>query len=393
MMDNTNTYRFFDVLVELNNALVDEGRTLPEIAQALSMEEQTLLEDLGHIQAAIALRPVNSNKNSDEDVLKEAKENKKAKETEEIKEAEDTPMDGFMLAAGEEDDLFAEKTEKWKKKLLNNPELTIKAGYGTRKNYLYVSLTNGEYDAVNKFAQGHHIDTLLDGEELYKVHHDFNNYEMMNREKHRQIRKAIAENRMIIFRRGEETKKVFPIMIYQDVTFGYAYMMSYGSNEFYRIDRMQEIDTDLTDPKNKLIVLKEKMNKGERQRREKMIAYKEEHGEELRKKLNSIWGPSGGENEVKFKVYNDNGGAVIRKVMRDLQPYIDHAGYDIQTDEEGNLIVTGTVIGTSDFERYVRSYGASIVVISPESMRKSICQSAQDRLRDLGVAEEDIPKL
>ena len=182
-------------------------------------------------------------------------------------------------------------------------------------------------------------------------------------------------------------------MIYQDVTFGYAYMMSYGSNEFYRIDRMQEIDTDLTDPKNKLIVLKEKMNKGERQRREKMIAYKEEHGEELRKKLNSIWGPSGGEKEVKFKVYNDNGGAVIRKVMRDLQPYIDHAGYQTQTDEEGNLIVTGTVIGTSDFERYVRSYGASIIVISPDKMRESICQSAQDRLRDLGVAEEDIPKL
>ena len=134
MMDNTNTYRIFDVLVELNNALVDEGRTLPEIAQALSMEEQTLLDDLGHIQAAIALRPVNSNENSDADVLEEVKK---------IKETEDTPMDGFMLAAGEEDDLFAEKTEKWKKKLLNNPELTIKAGYGTRKNYLYVSLTNG----------------------------------------------------------------------------------------------------------------------------------------------------------------------------------------------------------------------------------------------------------
>lgn len=384
MMDNTNTYRIFDVLVELNNALVDEGRTLPEIAHALNMEEQTLLEDLGHIQAAIALRPVNLNENSDADVLEEVKK---------IKETEDTPMDGFMLAAGEEDDLFAEKMGEWKKKLLDNPELTIKAGYGTRKNYLYVSLTNGEYDAVNKFAQGHHIDTLLDGEELYKVHHDFNNYEMMNREKHRQIRKAIAENWMITFQRGQETKKVFPLMIYQDVTFGYAYMMSYGSNEFYRIDRMQESDTDLTDPKNKLIVLKEKMNKGECQRREKMIAYKEEHGEELRKKLNSIWGPSGGEKEMKFKVYNDNGGAVIRKVMRDLQPYIDHAGYQIQTDEEGNLIVTGTVIGLSDFERYVRSYGASIVVISPESMRKSICQSAQERLRDLGVAEEDIPKL
>lgn len=382
MKNNESIYRMFDMLIELNNAVsvkkniksknavnvkkdtkLDNeknfkiGKQIDEILKILNMSLDEFIDKIIDIQHAFPdIRGYGNSMKGYTFLI-------------------DLKKDG---GEEEENDVDTLDPKMLKDVLGGNPVASVYAAY-VSNNYLYVSLTDGEYTALKTFAQNHQLESLLDEDVLYRMHPDYNEYLIMNKENVVTIREAIDEGNKIQFQYGKEGEKtILPIMLYEDANFGYTYVIYQRKRKyhFYRVDRMSDI-TIVNDGHDK----------------QTMGDMTQEQYNDLNRRINSCWGTSGGEKEVKFKVYNDNGGAVIRKVMRDLQPYIDHAGYQTQTDEEGNLIVTGTVIGTSDFERYVRSYGASIVVISPEKMRESICQSAQDRLRDLGVSEEDIPKL
>ena len=91
--------------------------------------------------------------------------------------------------------------------------------------------------------------------------------------------------------------------------------------------------------------------------------------------LSQIWGMEMGEKvHVKIKILNEAN--VAHKVKRDLAQRVH--GVWSQKGEE--LYFEDDVIGIHNFRSWVNSYGSSVLVIEPESLRKEIMDSARKRI-------------
>lgn len=100
---------------------------------------------------------------------------------------------------------------------------------------------------------------------------------------------------------------------------------------------------------------------------------------DILKLLPNIWGMELGEKvHVKIKILNEAN--VQHKVKRDLAQRIHGTWTEIGED----LYFEDDVIGIYNFKSWLNSYGSSVLVIEPESLRKEIMESARKRIAFYG---------
>lgn len=204
------------------------------------------------------------------------------------------------------------------------------------------------------------------GEELYKICQDYNAYSIINNKVHTELIRAIENDewKKILYKSKKKIEfiNIKPIRIVEYESSGRSYVITLKGKKLepYRLDKIIKVENPDKNIANKSVDLSDNP---------------------LLEKIDYIWGmDNSNEFDVKFKVFNDNNGKVIEKVKRDLKHYIDHAGYKIEDLDGGHIMVTGKVIGKSDFERYIRSYGASIVVYEPQEIVDDIIKSNKEKL-------------
>lgn len=266
---------------------------------------------------------------------------------------------GFGIVFEDEslDDEYINLKKNIKNGKLDDKELSIT--FSSTNGVAYISLDYSEYDAILKIVDninGRFLSNKYSGEEIYKLCQDYNTYTNTNRVVHAKIVKAIEDGEGIQFlykRAGKiENIKIKPIRVVEYESFGKSYVVSQenGSIVAYRLDRIKNVET--------VKIKSEPIDSA------------------LFEKLDYVWDMDfKGEFDVRFKVFNDNAGRVIEKVKRDLKQYVDRAGYRITEQESGNIMVEGHVVGKGAFERYIRSYGASIVVFEPAEVVDDIIKS------------------
>ena len=119
-----------------------------------------------------------------------------------------------------------------------------------------------------------------------------------------------------------------------------------------------------------------------------------EQAEVMIRNLSYMWGIETDYNlyDVEFIVDDVNHGNVIRNVLWDLQPYVDHAGYQIeQLPDDTGIRVTGKVMGLKAFIRWLRSYGSAIVLLKPQEAAEHVYTSNEARWKLYQrLGEEDI---
>ena len=277
----------------------------------------------------------------------------------------------FVFGVAFEDETLNIEMSKVRKAIKNgsmdNKELF--AYFNTINGVAYVNLDYKEYDAVLKFIapiKDNFLTNQYAGEEIYKLCRDYNTYISTNSIVHAKIVRAIEYGEAIrfLYKRPDSTQTVTikPIRIIEYATFGRSYAISVQDERLvaFRLDRIKNVE----------IVDEKKIEVGN-----------DSVQNEILQKINYVWDMDfQGEFDVKFKVYNDNAGRVIEKVKRDIKQYVDCAGYKITEVDGGNIIVEGHVIGKGAFERYIRSYGASIVVFEPQEVVEDIVRSNEAKL-------------
>lgn len=100
---------------------------------------------------------------------------------------------------------------------------------------------------------------------------------------------------------------------------------------------------------------------------------------EALKLLPNTWGMELGEKvHVKIKILNEAN--VQHKVKRDLAQRINGTWTQVGED----LYFEDDVIGIYNFKSWINSYGSSVLVVEPESLRKEIMESARKRVAFYG---------
>ncbi|MBQ9233766.1 MAG: WYL domain-containing protein [Lachnospiraceae bacterium] len=252
-----------------------------------------------------------------------------------------------------------------KKGMYDDKELYIY--FNAVNEIAYINLDYKEYDALLKISdrfKGKFLSNKYFDKEVFKVCQDYNTYSNINRIVHAKIVSAIENGEFIKIsykrKEGVENIVIKPLRIIEYESFGKSYVITEHEDSIaaFRLDRIKgvKLEKNIKLPKTKT-------------------------NNSLFEKIEYVWDMDfGGEFDVRFKVYNDNAGRVIEKVKRDLKQYVERAGYKITELEGGHIMVEGHVIGKSAFERYVRSYGASIVVFEPKEVVDDIVRSNKDKL-------------
>ena len=250
---------------------------------------------------------------------------------------------------------------------LDDKELNIYLSSGS--DIAYINLDYKEYDALLKIGnqfKGKFLSNKYFDKEVFKVCKDYNTYMDINKIVHAKIVYAIENGDCIriSYKRSEsiDNTVIKPLKIIEYESFGKSYVITVNEDKIaaFRLDRIKGVKTvDDSELEEKGVL----------------------HNKALLDRLKYVWDMDfSGEFDVKFKVYNDNNGRVIEKVKRDLKQYVENSDYKICELEDGHILVEGHVIGKSAFERYIRSYGASIIVLEPREIVEDIIMSNKSKL-------------
>ena len=235
-------------------------------------------------------------------------------------------------------------------------------GYGDA----YVMLTAKEYGILRKFLKEKYMsaDILhMDAEDFYKVIPSYTDDTERDISIERELISAIKYNQdvdIVYESKGKmENATMKPLKLIRYGLYGVAYVLTIVDGRLYpyRIDSI----------KNATINTKSNIQIDDRSPLDKLLY---------------IWGMDivSGEGDVVLKVYNHNYGKVIDKVRRDIAYYVQCAGYTIEQLDSGDIIVRGHVIGRTAFLNWVRSYGASMVILEPTEWGQDIIESALRRI-------------
>ena len=260
---------------------------------------------------------------------------------------------------------------KLKKAIINGnlDDREINFFFGDFEETAYINLNYKEYDAVLKLCEKLKwkiFSKKYTGEELYKICREYNTYFASNSIVHANIVEAIENKEWIKITHNKSNVlsfyTIYPIRIIEYESFGRSYVITVQNGEIkpYRLDRIKKVES----LKNKPMECEDIKEK-----------------DLLLKKLDYVWDMDlNGEFDVKFKVFNDNNGRVVDKVKRDLKQYVERADYRITELDGGHIMVEGHVIGKGAFERYVRLYGASIVVYEPREIAVDIINTNKAKI-------------
>ena len=233
----------------------------------------------------------------------------------------------------------------------------------------YLMLSANDYNALRNFLKDKYIsDDILhmDENDFYNVIPMYTTSTEGNITVEREIAEAIIYKNDIDIEYGRsgEIKTIKPLRIVRYSLYGVSYVVTVENGKLapYRIDRIQKL------------CVNEKSN------------IKIDDLTPLAT-LPYIWGmdSSSGDAEVTLKVYNHNNGKVVDKVRRDIAYYQQKADYRIEELNTGDIIVSGYVIGKNAFLNWVRTYGASMVILEPKEWGQEIITSAKRKLRKYGI--------
>ena len=234
---------------------------------------------------------------------------------------------------------------------------------------LYVMFNSKDYDSLRKFLKEKHFseDIMhMEAEEFYRTIPNYTDYSKRDTDMERIVLSAIKDDRDInVFYENKYNGKSFettikPLKLVRYNFYGVTYIVTIYNGEIqpFRMDYIKRVS----------------------------IAQASKIKLEDLKPLDSlpyIWGMDvkSGEGDVVLKVYNHNYGKVIDKVERDLRYYFNEAGYTMERNEAGDAIIKGHVIGKNYFLNWVRTYGASMVVLEPREWGQEIILGAKNKLK------------
>lgn len=174
------------------------------------------------------------------------------------------------------------------------------------------------------------------------------------------INEAIQDKRIISFdyltAQGEKQHKyTIPQNIFHDANENLYYCIDYSGRTF-RLDRMNSV-----------------------QLRKKTAIDKIQTDQ-----MDYVWGAEAADSDpihVKFKVI-DQTSNLLSKIDRETK----HRKYRMLYQDQNNMwIYEDDIIGINSFCRWLRSFGSSIVVLSPDSIVKRMKESAQKILENYGA--------
>lgn len=331
-----------------------DGLTIEEISQILGIDEQTVRNDLYYIYAATRLPKG------------------------EVIGKKDVPKGGMSLDISDEElddnheklvDAFyddrssLDKSEMVNARKYDDFHYCVNADDFT--NPLYISLSSEEYDSlVNALKENGFSEKYInmDAREYYKICPEYNDYSSADKDIEEIAMEAISEDRYISFEYRSEDNKVCikPLRIVRHSRFGVSYIVTLekGLDRVvpYRTDRMKNVHIVDGEPY--------------------------EADMSILDDLPYMWSMDyEGRFDVRVRIYNDNNGKIIDKVKRDLEYHKNENGpvYKIENDGD-NVIMSGMVIGENAFRAWLRTYGASVEVLEPESLRADMIQEAKSRL-------------
>ena len=256
-------------------------------------------------------------------------------------------------------------------------------------NRIVLVLQDEEMEMLREFASENGLDLRLSGKRsvYYKNLQSVSDTDMYRLEK-------IMESQCLERKPGRDTKirfyydspfiegimekVVVPLMIEQDLDAGFLYLIAEGEQQDqpgakFRLDRMI--------PFNEIEGEKTNRASGMRSRNGEERFFEKEKNREAERET---W--DRGLTHVKIKVFDRHGFDIHSRVMRDLRRM--HIGnvYSIEDhmthidDETGNYyIYEDDVSNIGKLKSWVFSYGSSMVVVEPESVREQVIASYRKR--------------
>ncbi|MBQ8317616.1 MAG: WYL domain-containing protein [Lachnospiraceae bacterium] len=262
--------------------------------------------------------------------------------------------------------LYKDKRER----AFNSGKLDDKKFYTVLDGYndAYAMLTAKEYNILRKFLKEKYMsDNILhmDSEDFYKVIPSYTDDAENVISIQRELISAIKCNQDVdITYAGRDKNGKFtikPLKLIRYSMYGVSYVVTVQDGEIipYRVDQIKGVTVNSRS--NIQIDDMAPMDK-----------------------LPYVWGMDtrSGEADVVLKVYNHNYGKVIDKVRRDIGYYVQCAGYTVEELPSGDIIVRGHVVGKGAFLNWVRTYGASMVILEPTAWGQDIIGSALRRLKN-----------
>ena len=280
---------------------------------------------------------------------------------------DDLDYDGSLF--DELDDML-DSHKNIREKAFKTGDLDQKGFYTMLNGYegAYIMLTAKEYNVLRKFLNEKYMSSdiiHMDEEDLYNVIPTYNDDSEVDISIERKILDAIRKGYDVDIKYDAKDRQglytIKPLKIIRYSLYGVSYVLTIVDGELspFRIDCIKR----LVENKKSHIKI-----------------------DDLRplEKLPYVWGMDlkSGEGDVVLKVYNHNDGKVLDKVKRDIAYYVQHAGYEVEQLDSGDIIVKGHVIGKSSFLNWVRSYGASMVILEPTSWGEDIIASALRKLNN-----------
>ena len=169
------------------------------------------------------------------------------------------------------------------------------------------------------------------------------------------IRRYMEYGSNITFSYEGQQMHIRPLQIVQYDAFGDSYVVTISNKTLvaYRIEKMN----DIIESKKKIEITNQSL---------------------LDEKLPYVWNMDMAKEftfKLKFVPVTRN---VLDKARRDLSYYVEgKAGYQITYDNMGNMYVEGKAIGESSFRRWLRGYGAAVVVLEPRWLGEKMIESAK----------------
>lgn len=359
MSDKRVIERLMDIISLLMNRDCEDfefkGLTIGEIAEILGVDKHTIRNDIYYIYAATRLPKG------------------------ELTGKRDIPKGGISLDINDEDDMDDErldlidafyddrnslnKVDMINSKQYDDFHYCINADDFT--NPLYVSMSSEEYDSLVNLLEENGLGERyinMESKEYYKICPEYNDYNASDREITDIVAEAIRQDRYICFhyKTTNNTERIKPLKVVRHSRFGVCYVVTLLKDidkiVSYRVDRMRNVV--ITDGEDYDVDMK------------------------LLDELPYMWSMDfEGQFDVKIKIYDDNHGKVIDKVMRDLEYHRNEQGpvYRIEKQQDG-IIMSGKVIGKNAFMAWLRTYGASVEIIEPIELRNEMIQEAKRRL-------------
>lgn len=282
-----------------------------------------------------------------------------------------------IVVAVDGEEIEIERDREWDTvKLLNeDAALSLVVSEPDMSMKVFVALDSTKKDFLGRFLDryDHKDDTSVkySGKLDYRLSHEYNDYIRITQKVHAVIKMAIDEGNDVCFDYKSRLNSpataisITPMKIVEYGSFGTIYVVTVENDDIraFRMDR----------------IVPESIKQIKVAGRQKNI---DDSSRQLLEKLNYVWDMDlrSGEFDVEFKVYNDLGGRVVDKIRRDLAQYVNEGQYDITANADGSLMVRGHVIGKNAFKRFLRGYGASVVVTAPLSLAKEMLESAEKRL-------------